>query len=62
MKQHIGEVTIGEFEVTFVVKLEQRRAVRMFGLQMDVVYLRLVRRVATFLAHVHLPSTVLLVN
>lgn len=53
-QQIVGERRVGELEVTFVVKLEQRRRERMILLQMQIVHLRFARRVTTFLAHIHL--------
>jgi len=54
LKQHVRKIWVGEFEVSFVVEFEQRRAVRVFLLQMNVVYFGLVGRVTALFAHVHL--------
>lgn len=56
LEQHVGEVAVGELEVSLVVELEQRRAVRVLVLQVQVVNLGLLRRVTAFLAHVHLAN------
>lgn len=58
-KEADGEGTFCELEVSLVVKLEQGRAVRMVLLEMKVMDLGLVARVAALLAHVHFSPTLL---
>lgn len=53
-EQVVRERRIVKLEVPLVVELEQRGRVGMLLLQVHVVHLRLVGRVATLLAHVHL--------
>ncbi len=54
MKQHAGEAGVVELEMPLVVELKERGAVRVALLQVQVVQLGLLRRVAAVLAHVHL--------
>ena len=54
LEQHAGEVVVGELEVALVVELEQGRTVRVVVLEVQVVHLGLVGRVAALLAHVDL--------
>lgn len=59
LEQHVGEIAVGELEVSLIVELQQSRAVRVLIFQVKVMNLRLLRRVTTFLAHVHLGTTFL---
>ena len=52
--QVAGEVGVVELEVSLVVELEEGGAVGVLLLQVDVVHLRLLRRVPAVLAHIHL--------
>lgn len=54
LQQHVGEVAVRELEVPLVVELEEGRAVGVLVLEVQVVDLRLLRRVAALLAHVDL--------
>lgn len=57
LQQHVGKVAVCEFEVPFVVELEEGRTVRMLVLEVKIVNFRLLRRVSTLFAHVNLPHT-----
>lgn len=59
LEQHVGEIAVGELEMSLIVELQQRRAVRVLIFQVKVMNLRLLRRVTTFLAHVHLCASLL---
>lgn len=54
LEQHVCKVRVGELEVPLVVELEQRGAVRVFLLQVNVVHFRLLGGVSALLANVHL--------
>lgn len=54
LQQHVGEVAVGEFEVPFVVELEQSRTVRVLVLEVEIVDFRLLCRVAALFAYVNL--------
>ena len=58
--QVAGEVGVVELEVSLVVELEEGGAVGVLLLQVDVVHLRLLRRVPAVLAHIHLQQNDLL--
>lgn len=58
-EQVVRKLRIGKLEVALVVELEQGRRVGVLLLQVQVVDLRFVRRVATLLADVHLRAPLL---
>ena len=53
-QQLVCEAVVGELEVALVVELHEGGGVGVELLEVDVVHLRLLRRVPTVLAHVHL--------
>jgi len=55
-QQLVCEAVVGELEVALVVELHEGGGVGVELLEVDVVHLRLLRRVPTVLAHVHLRS------
>jgi len=54
LQQHAGKIAVVELEVSLVVELEEGGTVGVLLLQVDVVHLRLLRRVPAVLAHIHL--------
>jgi hypothetical protein len=54
LEQHVCKVRVGKLEVSLVVELEQRWAVRVFFLQVNVMHFRLFGGVPTLFANVHL--------
>lgn len=54
LQKHAREIGVGEFEVAFVVELQESRTVRMVLLEMKVMDLRLGRGMTAVFAHVHL--------
>lgn len=54
LKQHAGEVTVVEFEMSFIVELEKSGAVRMILLEVEIVEFWFRSSVSTVLAYIHL--------
>lgn len=57
-QQIVRERRIGEFEVPLVVELQQGRGEGVVVLQVQIVHLGLICRVAAFFAHVHLEGKI----
>ncbi len=62
LEQHIREIRISKFKMSFIVKLQQGWAARVLVLQMEVMSFGLVGCVAALLANVYLEKNLIIVG